>query len=67
MLPSEKSLAIGKLKTRIDFAQSDLYRAMYADSTFAVSSSQRLSKVGRNESCPCGSGKKYKKCHGVNC
>jgi preprotein translocase subunit SecA len=23
-------------------------------------------KVGRNEPCPCGSGKKYKKCHGVN-
>jgi preprotein translocase subunit SecA len=22
-------------------------------------------KVGRNESCPCGSGKKYKHCHGV--
>jgi preprotein translocase subunit SecA len=22
-------------------------------------------KVGRNESCPCGSGKKYKQCHGV--
>jgi preprotein translocase subunit SecA len=22
-------------------------------------------KVGRNELCPCGSGKKYKKCHGV--
>ena len=22
-------------------------------------------KVGRNESCPCGSGKKYKKCHGA--
>ena len=21
-------------------------------------------KVGRNETCPCGSGKKYKKCHG---
>jgi preprotein translocase subunit SecA len=21
-------------------------------------------KVGRNESCPCGSGKKYKHCHG---
>jgi uncharacterized protein YecA (UPF0149 family) len=20
--------------------------------------------VGRNEKCPCGSGKKYKKCHG---
>jgi len=23
-------------------------------------------KVGRNEPCPCGSGKKYKQCHGAN-
>jgi hypothetical protein len=23
-----------------------------------------VDKVGRNQSCPCGSGKKYKKCHG---
>jgi preprotein translocase subunit SecA len=23
-------------------------------------------KVGRNDDCPCGSGKKYKKCHGKN-
>jgi preprotein translocase subunit SecA len=23
-------------------------------------------KTGRNEPCPCGSGKKYKKCHGIN-
>ena len=23
-------------------------------------------KVGRNDLCPCGSGKKYKKCHGIN-
>jgi preprotein translocase subunit SecA len=23
-------------------------------------------KVGRNEPCPCGSGKKYKKCHGIS-
>ena len=22
-------------------------------------------KVGRNDPCPCGSGKKYKKCHGL--
>ncbi|MDA0746144.1 MAG: preprotein translocase subunit SecA [bacterium] len=24
----------------------------------------RVEKVGRNDPCPCGSGKKYKKCHG---
>ncbi len=25
-----------------------------------------LQKVGRNDPCPCGSGKKFKKCHGAN-
>jgi len=25
----------------------------------------RKEKVGRNDPCPCGSGKKYKKCHGA--
>jgi preprotein translocase subunit SecA len=25
----------------------------------------KVEKVGRNDPCPCGSGKKYKKCHGV--
>jgi uncharacterized protein YecA (UPF0149 family) len=24
----------------------------------------RADKIGRNEPCPCGSGKKFKKCHG---
>lgn len=27
---------------------------------------RRDEKVGRNDPCPCGSGKKYKKCHGVS-
>jgi hypothetical protein len=25
-----------------------------------------IPRIGRNEPCPCGSGKKYKKCHGAN-
>ena len=25
---------------------------------------KRTNKIGRNEPCPCGSGKKYKHCHG---
>jgi len=25
-----------------------------------------VASVGRNDACPCGSGKKYKKCHGTN-
>lgn len=27
---------------------------------------QRAEQVGRNDACPCGSGKKYKHCHGQN-
>ena len=34
-----------------------------AEST-AVKQVVRGTKVGRNEPCPCGSGKKYKRCHG---
>jgi preprotein translocase subunit SecA len=26
---------------------------------------REMPKVGRNDPCPCGSGKKYKKCHGT--
>jgi preprotein translocase subunit SecA len=29
------------------------------------SSGNDVDKVGRNDPCPCGSGKKYKKCHGL--
>jgi preprotein translocase subunit SecA len=32
----------------------------------AAAPSQTKQKVGRNEPCPCGSGKKYKLCHGAN-
>ena len=30
----------------------------------APSKNAKRLKIGRNELCPCGSGKKYKKCHG---
>ena len=31
-----------------------------------VSRQQAFGKVGRNDPCPCGSGRKYKQCHGAN-
>jgi preprotein translocase subunit SecA len=31
-----------------------------------VTKKRDTKKIGRNEQCPCGSGKKYKKCHGAN-
>jgi preprotein translocase subunit SecA len=35
------------------------------DATSAPKTVNGGQKVGRNDPCPCGSGKKYKKCHGV--
>jgi uncharacterized protein len=36
------------------------------ENPFAKPQQAHASKVGRNEPCPCGSGKKYKKCCGLN-
>ena len=36
------------------------------DPTIRVSQSPQTPKAGRNDPCPCGSGKKYKKCCGMN-
>jgi preprotein translocase subunit SecA len=35
------------------------------DKSSVTSIDAALPKVGRNDPCPCGSGKKYKKCHGT--
>ncbi len=32
---------------------------------FTQGEPRRVFKFGRNAPCPCGSGKKYKRCHGV--
>ncbi len=31
-----------------------------------MTTDQQFKNVGRNDSCPCGSGKKFKRCHGEN-
>jgi len=47
------------------FARHD-GRWFYVDGeTLKAKPVAREAKVGRNEPCPCGSGKKYKKCHGA--
>jgi hypothetical protein len=39
-------------------------RTMSLDPTTAPQRDKQFEKVGRNKQCPCGSGVKYKKCHG---
>jgi preprotein translocase subunit SecA len=47
--------------------QKELEHARMAGAGDAAAPVQRRTgeKVGRNDPCPCGSGKKYKKCHGA--
>ncbi len=52
--------------TGAGFASADQQAAMRAQGTEGKIETIRREqpKVGRNEPCPCGSGKKYKQCHG---
>lgn len=40
------------------------YSSIDSFATVGQYGERRLVKVGRNDPCPCGSGKKYKRCHG---
>jgi hypothetical protein len=67
--PSDQSLRFG---FKLDYEwQKDPQLERIADDadrsvslTEAIEASAKRPKVGRNDPCPCGSGRKYKKCHG---
>ena len=44
----------------VDYSSIDTF------ATIGQYGERRIMKVGRNDPCPCGSGKKYKQCHGRN-
>ena len=48
--------------------ERELEQSRMAGAATAAPAAQRKTgeKVGRNDKCPCGSGKKYKQCHGAN-
>ena len=47
-------------------ASSSMGNAQPAPRTVVKDKDDPYANVGRNDPCPCGSGKKYKKCHGAN-
>jgi preprotein translocase subunit SecA len=53
------------LEKRQERQQKDLQFQAGAAQAEAPKPVRAGAKVGRNDPCPCGSGKKYKKCHGV--
>jgi preprotein translocase subunit SecA len=73
--PREIPVPTRQPSTTIDALEKEFHRkkqrelavASRAGAGEASQPSQRVTgdKVGRNDPCPCGSGKKYKKCHGA--
>ena len=73
--PREIAIPTRQASTTIDALEKEFQRkkqreldaAQFAGAGDAKQPVQRRTgeKVGRNDPCPCGSGKKYKKCHGV--
>jgi len=54
----------GTLSERSEFRR--IGRAWhYCRGDVNVENGQAASRIGRNDPCPCGSGKKFKKCHGA--
>ena len=47
-------------------ASASMGNAQPAPRTVVKDKDDPYANVGRNDPCPCGSGKKYKKCHGAN-
>jgi preprotein translocase subunit SecA len=74
--PREIPISTRAPSTTIDALEKEFARkkqreldaaSMAGGSNGGAQTSQRRTgdKVGRNDPCPCGSGKKYKKCHGA--
>jgi preprotein translocase subunit SecA len=66
MQPARPEDEAKKIEQRQQRQQRDLqFQAGPAQAETAPKPVRAAAKVGRNDPCPCGSGKKYKKCHGT--
>lgn len=50
--------------SHVEYHHADYEEALAPDQDADATVRRQLPKVGRNDPCPCGSGKKYKQCHG---
>jgi preprotein translocase subunit SecA len=59
----ERQQAASRPRTQLSSAVTEAEQAMAASQSQSRATGTK--KVGRNQPCPCGSGKKYKNCHGA--
>ena len=65
VINKEVSMYLLKSEVRQNFERKEVVKNVITnDSKEIVKTSKKSTKVGRNDVCPCGSGKKYKQCCG---
>jgi preprotein translocase subunit SecA len=65
MQPAKPEEQAKQIERRQQRQQKDLQFQAGAAQAEAPKPVRTATKIGRNDPCPCGSGKKYKKCHGT--
>ena len=65
-IDQDVSIALTKAEIRQNIEREDNSKNVRTNDkdTTRKNSPKRVKKIGRNDPCPCGSGKKYKQCHG---
>ena len=64
MRSAEEQQALTEQQLRLQVAPKQQVKTVSASSVFDEKDRTTWGSPGRNESCPCGSGKKFKHCHG---
>jgi len=64
MRSAEEQQALTEQQLRLQVAPKQQVKTVSASSVFDEKDRTTWGNPGRNESCPCGSGKKFKHCHG---
>ncbi len=63
-LEAQRRAAAQNIKMEYQHAGMGASQDSLDDGNVITMPARQMTKVGRNEACPCGSGKKYKQCHG---
>ncbi len=64
-LPAKDVPKYSALEAKKSLLMVQVFMSRWLDVPRSAATPERIERVGRNEPCPCGSGKKYKKCHGM--
>ena len=58
------SETLARRAQRLEYSAPSVDGGTHVETSRGAAGGDEYSRVGRNDPCPCGSGRKYKRCHG---